>query len=614
MTSSDRSPHADPNQRELDFALLRRFEPQLRFNRGELFRPMDIDTFLRHTDLVSKRKRETPVTIAHRPDVTQDTIAACDHAPADGRLYLQLVDRTLSALQMVGFHSRSELRQFRKGIGRHARVGLAARFLDAAFRVSLVARGRVPGGTAAAAAVAYQDMLETSPFPVYYGRVVRTGSYTALQYWFFYAYNDYRSHYQGANDHEGDWEHVTVYLDEQAPAGPEVGWVAYASHDSRGADFRRRWDDPELARVGEHPIVYVGAGSHASFFSPGEYVIRIRLPLLSTVSAVVATVRSVWHTVLRQGGVHREPSEGELDIAFVDYARGDGMAVGPGGDQEWDARLLVEQPGLLYYRGLWGRYSDDAFRGEDAPAGPRFERDGSVRTAWFDPVGFAELTAVPPASREVAAAEEEVSRLKGELTALEPMVAAAETEALRLGLRVETLRDGGSPGIQLDECMARLEAARADVHRLRGEASEAVLLTRAMEQRLTRLRAGDRGDPRAHLQHPAVPYQPSQLRLHRFAETWSAISAGLLLVLMSASIVFYRESALPLMLLFAAFLFVESLFHRRVAALVHGIVMALTFATLAVLIYEFWWQTVVGIGIALGLTITWVNLRELTRR
>ena len=35
------------------------------------------------------------------------------------------------------------------------------------------------------------------------------------QYWFFYAYNNWRSGFHGVNDHESDWELVSVYLYER---------------------------------------------------------------------------------------------------------------------------------------------------------------------------------------------------------------------------------------------------------------------------------------------------------------------------------------------------------------------------------------------------------------
>jgi len=65
---------------------------------------------------------------------------------------------------------------------------------------------------------------------VYQGRVVRQSGWTICQYWFFFAYNPWRSGFHGVNDHESDWEMISVYLYEDAgELKPE--WAAYASHD-----------------------------------------------------------------------------------------------------------------------------------------------------------------------------------------------------------------------------------------------------------------------------------------------------------------------------------------------------------------------------------------------
>ena len=42
--------------------------------------------------------------------------------------------------------------------------------------------------------------------------MLRTGGYTVLQYWYFYPFNDWRSTFYGVNDHEADWETISVYL------------------------------------------------------------------------------------------------------------------------------------------------------------------------------------------------------------------------------------------------------------------------------------------------------------------------------------------------------------------------------------------------------------------
>ena len=69
-----------------------------------------------------------------------------------------------------------------------------------------------------------------------------------LHYLFFYAMNDWRSTFHGANDHEADWEQMFVYLYEDGQGELVPRWVACASHDYYGDNLRRRWDDPLLAR------------------------------------------------------------------------------------------------------------------------------------------------------------------------------------------------------------------------------------------------------------------------------------------------------------------------------------------------------------------------------
>lgn len=90
----------------------------------------------------------------------------------------------------------------------------------------------------------------------------------ALQFWLYYYFNDFN------NTHESDWEFVQlVFPAESAEEALGVTPLAagYAQHSGgEAAD----WDDPRLERVGSHPVVYVAAGSHASFFSPRLFLGR----------------------------------------------------------------------------------------------------------------------------------------------------------------------------------------------------------------------------------------------------------------------------------------------------------------------------------------------------
>ena len=89
----------------------------------------------------------------------------------------------------------------------------------------------------------------------------------ALQYWFFYPFNDFN------NTHEGDWEMTQLVFDaadatEALTKDPSK--VGYSSHEgAEGAD----WGDEKLELVdGTHPVVYPAAGSHANKFTAALYL------------------------------------------------------------------------------------------------------------------------------------------------------------------------------------------------------------------------------------------------------------------------------------------------------------------------------------------------------
>ncbi|MEK7787584.1 MAG: hypothetical protein AAB658_19440, partial [Chloroflexota bacterium] len=260
-----------------DLELLRRFEPIIHFTGGEHFFPMDVDRYVGESSLWEARPEQPPVCLVPETKLTLAKLVEPRPAPHGTVHYLRFVE-SLTPLEAARFLAKHR-RAFRRSRGRLARVGLASRIIDALFSITLILRGRVPGGTAAAAADVYRRLQAKAEQYVYYGRVARSGpgGFLCLQYWFFYPMNDWRSGFYGVNDHESDWEQVIIYLAEDLT--PQ--WVAYASHDFTGDDLRRRWDDPELEKVGEHPVIYAGAGSHASYYARGEYLAELELPFLA---------------------------------------------------------------------------------------------------------------------------------------------------------------------------------------------------------------------------------------------------------------------------------------------------------------------------------------------
>ena len=150
-------------------------------------------------------------------------------------------------------------------------------------------------------------------------------------------------------------------------------------------------------------MIFAGGGSHASYFKPGDYILQIELPITKSLKRVGAALSRFWSGTLRQGAAGRG-SLSVFTVPFVDYARGDGLSIGPGQAKEWTPVNLDPVPDwVTKYRGLWGLFTGDQLGGENAPAGPMYNRDGTVRQAWYDPFGFAGLDKVAAAGRGPAA-------------------------------------------------------------------------------------------------------------------------------------------------------------------------------------------------------------------
>ena len=186
--------------------------------------------------------------------------------------------------------------------------------------------------------------------PVYHYHVCRDRGYQILQYWFLYPYNDWASH-GGNNDHEGDWEVVYVFLDEQEQARH----VAYSKHVTIPFLYGPEtavWQDVEKVD-GTHPVVYVGCGSHAGYLKRGE---------------------------------HRY-------FMYIDRAKGDHLTIGPGADQSWGEPVqLSGKKWNSSFSGPWGALVKTWFGkvlpDTEGPSSPAQKGD-----KWSNPAKWA---AIPP--------------------------------------------------------------------------------------------------------------------------------------------------------------------------------------------------------------------------
>ena len=187
--------------------------------------------------------------------------------------------------------------------------------------------------------------LSEGEAPAVYAHVVGDPGHPgelALQYWLFYAYNDWN------NLHEGDWEMIQLLFDaEDAAAALDVEptRIGYSQHE--GAE-EAEWGEDKLELVdGTHPVVHPAAGSHANFFEEGLFL----------------------GSSAEQGVGCDDTSGPTVDLRPT--------VITIPGDQD-DAQ---EAYPWIDYQGRWGELQPAFFNG---PTGP------NLKTQWTEPVTWSE--------------------------------------------------------------------------------------------------------------------------------------------------------------------------------------------------------------------------------
>lgn len=596
-----------------DLTLLQKYEPIVRYTKGELFFPCAVDGYLERCSLITRDKHSREQVLAGIGEISAEKLGGFKEVFPGHIIFLRFVDEPMDVIKYKNWLLRPNKPVF-KSRGRMARVGLFSRVIDSFFDASLLVRGVVPGGTTAAAEVRYQEILREDSRYIYYGRVIREGGYLVLHYIFFYVMNDFRSTFRGINDHESDWEQIFVYLSDEEE--PVPAWVAYASHDYSGDNLRRRWDDPELRKVGTHPFVFAGAGSHSSYFLPGEYLISIEPKFLQAINDAIFDLRLFWANTLGQGTASEAiEKEARMIMPYVDYARGDGLGIGPGQEREWSPILLTEDMGWAEkYRGLWGMDTRDRFDGERGPAGPKFNRDGSVRISWYDPLGFAGLDKVAPPKRIPADIECRISSMSEEIESIEKDIAKKRERLRQMELDVQSLRRTDYLSKVYKAHQKDLETAQIDLKALYTRRMDLIELLAANRSYLQAVQKGDIGDPQAHITVKRYP-EPPLGTFGKYAALWAAVSGGLLLFSFAALMLFYPSQIfLWAMAVVGIFLAVESIVWGRFTKFLLNVTILLAIASSIVLIWVFFWQIVILGLIAIVVISIARNLRELTGR
>jgi hypothetical protein len=571
-----------------DDALIERFVPIIRFTAGEYFLPMSIDTYLARCELRRQVAGRTEV-LASSGQVDRNTLVQL--AGTASGCSLAYVTEPATRTATAVWRLDDERPRFRAA-NRLGTVGVMSRLIDSALRFSLLVRGRVASGTEAAAELAYRPERVAADHWCY-ARLLRQDGYTVLQYWFFYAFNDWRSRASGVNDHEADWEQVTVFLTESAD-GAQPRWVAFSSHDYQGDDLRRRWDDPDLTTEGDRPVVFAGLGSHSGAYLAGDYLMIVDKGTLGRLFAVGRRLTRLllpWTRDVERDG---------LGAPYIDYARGDGEVVGGTERPLRCERIDDSTPWVDGYTGLWGVDTSDPLGGERGPAGPRYERNGKVRMSWHDPVGWTGLSKVPPDAVDARRA------IERRLQDLDSLLVEAQDRRASILTRMRAMTTVGErPPVTLVEESERI-------------AAEAIAL--ADERR--RLLSGPEdvaAGPHDHLRRRQVPVELDTTTRARVLAGWAIVSTPLLLA--SLALMFLSSGTGLVLLGGGALLLVfmlEAIARRHLAEFIFTAAwVTLTVFVLAIIVAGLvtrWRLTVGAVFVTAAAVVLVLNVRELRRR
>ena len=264
------------------------------------------------------------------------------------------------------------------------------------------------------------------------------------------------------------------------------------------------------------------------------------------------------------------------------------------------------------FRGLWGLDTRDRFAGERAPAGPKYTRTGTARQSWNDPLGFLGLDKTPPPGRLPVVLRERIGALEVERGATrdEAEVRAAEIRRIAAATPVRTAEAVLATGPTAAELA--LGVAEDELAGLRARDATLDDLLDGANRALSQAEAGDLGDPRAHLRHDHRPQPPSVQQYGRLVEFWSAVSAGVLVIVLVAAL---YTKVLPvwgsLLLAIGGYIAIEAASRRRLVQLFLRITLVLAVIGAIVLAIEFLPLLIVGAIGAIALLAIIDNVREL---
>jgi hypothetical protein len=265
------------------------------------------------------------------------------------------------------------------------------------------------------------------------------------------------------------------------------------------------------------------------------------------------------------------------------------------------------------YRGLWGLFARDPISGENAPAGPMYNRDGSPRGSWYDPLGFAGLDRIPPPPQAMQLLQENCNEIISRQDKLNGLITQKVSELQGLGIKLKSMEGNPHLAKQHNALEKKIYILAEEVRSLRREQQENSALLQGLTERLECLKSGIDDHPHAHIQHLAMPVKAAEMRFSRLTETWAAVSLSLMLFTIAVLILFARPYMLPgLSILTILFVVVESILRGAFVRTIARITAFLAIISALVLVFHFWLQIITGALVAMAAFLMFQRLRELS--
>jgi hypothetical protein len=241
-----------------------------------------------------------------------------------------------------------------------------------------------------------------------------------------------------------------------------------------------------------------------------------------------------------------------------------------------------------------------------------YDRFGSVRKAWYDPLGWAGMNKVSPQIKLTARSEQRIQAIRTRREAAENSVAEKENELRNLSLEAQAMELRPHLKAQYEQHSRWILQLEEEIGLEKAEIAEDQALEEALIRFSGELDDGYQGQLREHLQNPQEPDRQLGLRFRWLAEAWSAVSIGLAIIAFVAIALFAEQYLLfAALIVLSVILVIEATFQGRMMGLANWLTGFLALVAAIVLLTEFFTPLVIGFVLLTGGYLIFDNLREI---